>query len=700
MECDFCIQLPHQHANFVVACVVCRQQFNCCRDCWRSAENNHYHCRPKKSGPLREIVADIQGRSVFPRETRERRERRDDDDIRYGAIAPCEWPELAVQVLVGPQKVFLSDASVELIEFGMVIDTDRFGMAYFGKIGLDQPTVRASKPGHVARDGSRFAVFSFPACGRTLTRNTIVTLWLDFTCEGCLTPRIKLANSKRMVSRAEIELAYKETASRRRSPGELFELLAKLKVEIDHSYKTSTTPEADLEKHKQALLDLEKFESEFQAFWESKDYDDVDHEEALNASIALLNTLLKPPRELSLQERAEECAERLQSILESLNNDIQGLPIEFEKKIIEERKQIPDWQQKIKDSLGKTYQATETERRGKQIKAAEERAKALMEDLKKKLASKKAEAVLVQEEINALTLALRSDQSTQVEKALLSCALLIKRHPVSGPPQSFAKPAILSNQLRLRTEMLKDLLSNGPIVIDTDCTRFNKVLHWQYYQLLCQMLSKGATIHDLMKCCDVWSRRSGAANDVSVVGVHEVDGAFVSSVCGITEVRIVPVEGGGFKFIGGGGMGEKVFAFGCNGALNFRSDFKKNEERFYAILLPQGFTFHFGHDIRCLGVIGASAREPSFKEFRACSFLDPAQGSKQTTVSVPRNKVFFIRSEESTAEGQMTIHFGFRQMKINGELISMVDFLRRHVLGVVEFDRSGAVLQYRLFKPE
>ncbi len=39
-------------------------------------------------------------------------------------------------------------------------------------------------------------------------------------------------------------------------------------------------------------------------------------------------------------------------------------------------------------------------------------------------------------------------------------------------------------------------------------------------------------------------------------------------------------------------------------------------------------------------------------------------------------------------------------MLINGELISMVDFLRRHVLGVVEFDRRGKILQYQLFKPE
>ncbi len=148
-----------------------------------------------------------------------------------------------------------------------------------------------------------------------------------------------------------------------------------------------------------------------------------------------------------------------------------------------------------------------------------------------------------------LAKALRSHAQEPTRTAIFSCEKVLKRRPVSGPPQPFAKPAFLVIQFASRKLLLVDR-KGRPLVVTPDCSDFSPVRRWRQYPLLCESLSSGITIHGLMDVCDVWARRTGAANDARVVGAHECDGAFIGSVCGITEVRIVPIEDG-FKFVGG-----------------------------------------------------------------------------------------------------------------------------------------------------
>jgi hypothetical protein len=190
---------------------------------------------------------------------------------------------------------------------------------------------------------------------------------------------------------------------------------------------------------------------------------------------------------------------------------------------------------------------------------------------------------------------------------------------------------------------------------------------------------------------DVLARRTGANKDPSIKHVHEVDLAFVQVFRGVTEAYANPrPEAKELAFQGGGGVGEKVFAVGHRGAVDFRNDVEKTEERFYALIMPKGFIETFGMDLRTRGSGGASAREPNEAEF-ARHTMPPMNGDPE--IAIPADKLFFIRAETSTPLGQVDIHFGWRDMLVRGEKINHADLFRRYVLAVVEFTKSGDIIK-------
>lgn len=699
MNCDFCLR-PPQQAAFIVACVVCKQRNPCCRECWRTYERGARHCEVEH-GPLREIVADVDGRYVTERKK----------DAGEEGVTACK-PFLSVRVLLWPDKIPIEGARVELHRTSESGVTDVDGMYMFGEVSNRQPTVSGSKRGYRSPTGGEYAVFSCEARRVELERDTVITLLLTFHCPGLLTPTIKLANADTVLQRAELEEAFTNAGAERRSLEELGDLLAQMRVELEKELEKAAQLKMK-DRCAQALTALDEYWTQFQAFYESDEYDDTDKEEALNAAIALVQTLLKPAGEPTLQDVAVEHLEKLQGHkearlieIEAHEKDAATTIEEAEKSIAVRDGEIELLQGEIdqKSAQAEDYDAFVQTKQARLAEAKKRREAAIsrIDKAKTNLATnvdnKLLEVELCDQAMQAITENAADDHRLleEIERA----KKVLSRRRVSGPPQVWDHPAALLNQLKKRLDELADRREQGPIVATPDLSRFDRTVRWRLYERLCAELDAGCTIFDLMNICDVWARRTGAANDASVVGVHEVDGAFIPDVRGITEVRIVPKKGSaGYKFIGGGGMGEKVFAFGCGGALDFRSTFQKREERFYAVLLPPGFTFGLGEDVRKKGISGASAREPSFGDFRAHTFRDPLQGNPSTNVPIDPGHLFCIRAEESTADGQITIHFGFRQMRINGRMMSMVDFIRAFVIGVVEFDRNGLILQYQLFRP-
>jgi hypothetical protein len=207
-------------------------------------------------------------------------------------------------------------------------------------------------------------------------------------------------------------------------------------------------------------------------------------------------------------------------------------------------------------------------------------------------------------------------------------------------------------------------------------------------------LHLGMHISAIEASFDVLARRTGANKDPDIEHVHEVDLAFISAFSGITEAYANPKPTADkLSFQGGGGVGEKVFAVGHEGAVGFREDVAKTEERFYALIMPKGFISALGQNLMKSGGKGASAREPNEQEFSTHK-MPALNGDPEIDIAL--DKMFFIRGEKSTAEsGQVDIHFGWRGMIVNDEATSHANFFRQHVLGVIEFTRGGLIIRFK-----
>ncbi|MBV7534706.1 DUF4157 domain-containing protein [Duganella sp. sic0402] len=250
----------------------------------------------------------------------------------------------------------------------------------------------------------------------------------------------------------------------------------------------------------------------------------------------------------------------------------------------------------------------------------------------------------------------------------------------------------LHNMLAARLRAL-DFRTISPITVTTSAPNVKTFIRQA------PVLTLNSTIMELERSYDVLSRRTGAVTDTGIIHVHEVDLAFVRIFKGITEAYANPASemGDELTFGGGGGVGEKVFAADYLGSTNFRSDTKKREERFYGLIFPKGYIETFGMDIRDKSKYGAvgktgSVREPNELEFSR-HLMPKMNGDPEVAIDV--SKLFFLRAETSTPKGQVDIHFGWRDMRINDQPMHHPDFFRQYVLGVIEFSKKGRIIRYQ-----
>ncbi|WP_433931336.1 hypothetical protein AB3662_44195 [Sorangium cellulosum] len=469
---------------------------------------------------------------------------------------------------------------------------------------------------------------------------------------------IKLANSSTRLTRAELEKAFQAAKGRRGSSDELRRLLEALEAELrdvhNKNQAASKGTANDKVKFERAIQQLKKFEEDRKTLSE---FDEIAQQESFDASVALLKILLPEKGDVPSPE--------------ATYGDLRGR--------IEDR--LRELDDKIK-ALGEPPRPQKAQEQWRQATTEKSSLARLQVDLKEGYAAIAG-----------------ASGSERFDAAVAAILALPKFKPKSI--DSYSKPQRLVDQLANQLRMLKSMRDDGPVMVDANLDGLDPRGH---IDKLKGMLLEGATMTDIKNNFDVLARRTGAANDTRVVGVHEVDAAFIKEVHGLSEVKIVPAKSdAGFELIGGGGVGEKVFAFGQEGALGFRENFQKREERFYALILPKGFVSTLGFDVRTKNSGGASAREPNFEEFRKHRMEENKQ-AKDPAIDIPGGKLFFIRAENSTAEGQVDFHFSWRNMQINGERISQVDFVRRYVLAVVEFDDKGrtpglasSILCYQIF---
>jgi|GEM_PF-1933857 len=198
---------------------------------------------------------------------------------------------------------------------------------------------------------------------------------------------------------------------------------------------------------------------------------------------------------------------------------------------------------------------------------------------------------------------------------------------------------------------------------------------------------------------DVLARKSGAPEKEGALipgAVHEVDLAFLDGMRGIPNYRVTLKEEEKPELGGGDGGGEKVYALGHTGAINFEGALSnRGGERLYGVLFPSGFMERYGLDLRTKGISGKSAQTPVDQDFAQGYMYDDKE--KTHRVEIPSTKAFAIRAEDNTPDGQAHIHFSRSNMNIHGEKMSQLEFMRLFVIGVVEFNMQGFVINIKYF---
>ncbi len=191
---------------------------------------------------------------------------------------------------------------------------------------------------------------------------------------------------------------------------------------------------------------------------------------------------------------------------------------------------------------------------------------------------------------------------------------------------------------------------------------------------------RGSSMPQIEQNFDVLARKVAPTDSHKTTHyINEVDLAF--SMRGIPDRRVGFDPDGRMRQVVADN-GERVYSVGSKGALNFRGALSNQPgQRFYAVLYPKGFVQAYGADIR-----GArNNHTPSGRQFR-----------EQHAVN---GKVFFVRAEQSTRDGQVHVYngSGYENMVVNGEPTTQLEFMRRNAVGIVEFDANGNVLAYRWF---
>ncbi len=173
---------------------------------------------------------------------------------------------------------------------------------------------------------------------------------------------------------------------------------------------------------------------------------------------------------------------------------------------------------------------------------------------------------------------------------------------------------------------------------------------------------------------DVLARKTAFTSDT----VSEVDVAFSQTAKGFPDFRVRQKEGSVRVFLDNT---QRVYGVGHKGALEFQGLRTQRSfpalNRHYAVILPKGFVDHFGGVVRDPRPINP---EEFFRRFDR------------------HDKLFPITFESSTREmGQAHIYMSWRDIEVNGQRMSLADYIRRYSLAVVEFDRDGRIISTMSF---
>lgn len=187
---------------------------------------------------------------------------------------------------------------------------------------------------------------------------------------------------------------------------------------------------------------------------------------------------------------------------------------------------------------------------------------------------------------------------------------------------------------------------------------------------------KGSTLQNLRRDFDILSR---ITIDNPPDLVSEIDAAFLDESRGVPEALFRNQDG---RLIAEPSLSsEKVYALEPEKVLEFRrQDFSKlsdsQQKRYYSIILPKGFVDAFS------------------------SFKDPRHGRVFHSTDVwandplSSNKVFLKAVERDREQ----IHVKFLwTFVLEGQSVTALDFLRMHVLGIVEWNSEFEIKQVKIF---
>lgn len=186
------------------------------------------------------------------------------------------------------------------------------------------------------------------------------------------------------------------------------------------------------------------------------------------------------------------------------------------------------------------------------------------------------------------------------------------------------------------------------------------------------------TATELEKDFDLISRKTELKRPEQFPGlIPEVEAIFFPYFRGIVDKKIVHLPSGHIDAFPAGI--EKVFSVGLQGAHNFRGELPKTGGNLWGILLPKGFLAYHGRDL------GPSSSRP-----HATLVEISSQDSKS---------LFFITHEKSTKEnGQVHFRFDTIFESPSGKAYTLAEYLRNHVLGVVNFNPDGTILKLQFLK--
>lgn len=180
----------------------------------------------------------------------------------------------------------------------------------------------------------------------------------------------------------------------------------------------------------------------------------------------------------------------------------------------------------------------------------------------------------------------------------------------------------------------------------------------------------GDSIYDLQAKFDVISRKTANLTDGSYAG--EIEVALATGK--IPKARLTIAKNDSVS-VGEPMNGEKVFAVGFDGALNFQGkNSSTDRSRIYAVILPKGFL----QKLAVMDSRGDMTRDVFFSVYGASG------------------KAFYIKFEKATAiDGQVHVHMGrdWAHFLLDHKIVRPDDIINEHIIQLVELDKHGNIIR-------